>query len=159
MGLGDIANFKDESKPIRGNDQSKWINLFQVLYDRLLCWCIRLDSYICACFEFVEASMPTIFYSLLSMQNIDMLTNSKSEFRFVLLQFGSLCWLSASCLYVLDVFPVFYADHSYVTLALPYNVTAQTIVDSIEDHTILGDDCLLCEVTSTGGLKINTLTL
>ncbi|KAK2564970.1 Rap guanine nucleotide exchange factor 4 [Acropora cervicornis] len=49
-----------------------------------------------------------------------------------------------------NVFPVFYADHSYVTLALPYNVTAQTIVDSIEDHTILGEDCLLCEVTSTG---------
>ena len=54
---------------------------------------------------------------------------------------------------------MFYADHSYVTLALPYNVTAQTIVDSVEDHTILGEDCLLCEVTSTGGLKINTITL
>ena len=54
---------------------------------------------------------------------------------------------------------MFYADHSYVTLALPYNVTAQTIVASIEDHTILGEDCLLCEVTSTGGLKIKTITL
>lgn len=94
------------------------------------------------------------------MQNIHgMLTNIK-RVNFGMPSYNSYqCWLSVFCVYVLDVFPVFYADHSYVTLALPYNVTAQTIVDSIEDHAILGEDCLLCEVTSTGGLKINTITL
>ncbi|XP_068744447.1 rap guanine nucleotide exchange factor 4-like isoform X2 [Montipora capricornis] len=50
----------------------------------------------------------------------------------------------------LSVFPVFCADHSYTTLALPYKATAQTIVNSAEEHIRLGNDCLLCEVTSSG---------
>lgn len=51
-----------------------------------------------------------------------------------------------------DIFRVFCADHTYTTLALPYNATAQTIVNTAEERVLLGDDCVLCEVKSSGGL-------
>lgn len=53
---------------------------------------------------------------------------------------------------VSDIFRVFCADHTYTTLALPYNATAQTIVNTAEERVLLGDDCVLCEVKSSGGL-------
>ena len=52
---------------------------------------------------------------------------------------------------VSDIFRVFCADHTYTTLALPYNATAQTIVNTAEERVLLGDDCVLCEVKSSGG--------
>ena len=54
-----------------------------------------------------------------------------------------------------DIFRVFCADHTYTTLALPYLATAQTIVNTAEERVLLGDDCLLCEVKSSGGLLIS----
>ena len=47
---------------------------------------------------------------------------------------------------------MFCADHTYTTVALPYNSTAQTIVNTAEERVLLGDDCVLCEVKSSGGL-------
>ena len=51
-----------------------------------------------------------------------------------------------------DIFRVFCADHTYTTLALPYKATAQTIVNTAEERVLLGNDCVLCEVKSSGGL-------
>ena len=36
-------------------------------------------------------------------------------------------------------------------MALPYNATAQTIINAAEERVLLGDDCILCEVKSSGG--------
>lgn len=60
-----------------------------------------------------------------------------------------------SSLHFSDIFRVFCADHTYTTLALPYQATAQTIVNTAEERVLLGDDCLLCEVKSSGGLFIS----
>ncbi|RMX42304.1 hypothetical protein pdam_00009874, partial [Pocillopora damicornis] len=49
-----------------------------------------------------------------------------------------------------DIFRVFCADHTYTTVALPYNATAQTIINAAEERVLLGDDCILCEVKSSG---------
>jgi len=49
-----------------------------------------------------------------------------------------------------NIFRVFCADHTYTTLALPYKSTAQTIVDTAAERVLLGDDCVLCEVKSSG---------
>ncbi|KAL9966161.1 hypothetical protein ACROYT_G024197 [Oculina patagonica] len=49
-----------------------------------------------------------------------------------------------------NIFRVFCADHTYTTVALPYNATAQTIVNTAEERVLLGDDCVLCEVKSSG---------
>ena len=55
-------------------------------------------------------------------------------------------------IYLSDIFRVFCADHTYTTLALPYKATAQTIVNTAEERVLLGNDCVLCEVKSSGGL-------
>ena len=52
---------------------------------------------------------------------------------------------------ITDIFRVFCADHTYTTVALPYNATAQTIINAAEERVLLGDDCILCEVKSSGG--------
>lgn len=49
-----------------------------------------------------------------------------------------------------NIFRVFCADHTYTTVALPYNATAQTIINAAEERVLLGDDCILCEVKSSG---------
>ncbi|XP_073237204.1 rap guanine nucleotide exchange factor 4-like [Porites lutea] len=49
-----------------------------------------------------------------------------------------------------NIFRVFCADHTYTTLALPYKATAQTIVNTAEERVLLGNDCVLCEVKSSG---------
>lgn len=62
------------------------------------------------------------------------------------------CTSFTTLILVSDIFRVFCADHTYTTLALPYNATAQTIVNTAEERVLLGDDCVLCEVKSSGGL-------
>ncbi|EDO37398.1 predicted protein, partial [Nematostella vectensis] len=47
-------------------------------------------------------------------------------------------------------FRVYCADHTYSTVRMRYGDTAQMIVDTAKERLLLGDDCVLCEVKSSG---------
>ena len=50
-----------------------------------------------------------------------------------------------------DIFKVYCADHTYTTVKVRYDDTAQKVVEVAEERLLLGEDCVLCEVKSTGG--------
>lgn len=50
-----------------------------------------------------------------------------------------------------DMFKVYCADHTYTTVRVRYDDTAQTVVEVAKERLLLEGDCVLCEVKSTGG--------
>lgn len=53
-----------------------------------------------------------------------------------------------------DIFKVYCADHTYSTLRLPMDSSVGEIVMSAKDKLCLGDDPVLCEVKSNGGMHV-----
>ena len=53
--------------------------------------------------------------------------------------------------YVLAIFKVYCADHTYTTLKLPMEASVSRIVRYCAHKLGLGNDLVLCEVRSNGG--------
>ena len=57
-----------------------------------------------------------------------------------------------NCCFVLDIFKVYCADHTYTTLKLSYDASVDIIMAHAAEKLCLGDDLVMCEVKSNGGI-------